>query len=175
MSKEHLDFLVQKCSRQKNIDMPSLLTASPSSQSNAKASSHSLVTPLPGGTTSQEDDEDDGDDGGSNPKPKKATTQQPSKQALALHQKWQEAAVAMGGKDARIVVSKPKAKKLIFDMLENAFRPMNITDIHKVRSTLQTYSEDAHEPCRTCLTHSRSSFPGTEGNRAISRTQSVSR
>ena len=31
------------------------------------------------------------------------------------------------------MVSKPAAKKMVFDMLNDAFRPMNITDIYKVR------------------------------------------
>ena len=57
----------------------------------------------------------------------------PSKQALAMHRKWQEAAEEMGGPDARIVVSKPAAKTLIYNQLHDAFAPMNITQIHKVR------------------------------------------
>jgi hypothetical protein len=140
MAKEHMDFLARKCSRQKTVDMPSFpMAASPSSGGgNVNAFSHSLVTPLPDGLT-QDDDDEEGCSGAV-AKAKKPPTQQhqlqPSKQALAMHQKWQEAAVAMGGKDARIVVSKPKAKKLIFDLLENAFRPMNITDIHRVRSQI---------------------------------------
>eukprot|EP00804_Cyclotella_cryptica_P013291 CCRYP_018637-RB/>CCRYP_018637-RB protein AED:0.20 eAED:0.20 QI:289/1/1/1/1/1/6/1235/735 len=55
----------------------------------------------------------------------------PSKEALAIHRKWQAEAEKHGGKDARIVVSKPAAKKLIFDMLHDSFRPMNITEIYQ--------------------------------------------
>lgn len=60
------------------------------------------------------------------------TSAKPSQEVLALHRKWQEQAVALGGKDARLVVSKPEAKRLIFQLLQEAFRPMNITQIHKV-------------------------------------------
>jgi len=51
--------------------------------------------------------------------------------ALAMHRKWQIVAESLGGKDARIVVSKPDAKKLIFELLSEAFRPMNISDLFK--------------------------------------------
>jgi len=53
----------------------------------------------------------------------------PSKHALAIHQKWQEAAKKLGGE--RIVVSKPDAKKIIFDMMKDSFCPMNITQVFK--------------------------------------------
>lgn len=58
----------------------------------------------------------------------------PSAAALAMHKKWQEAAENMnsGSSDVRIVLSKPSAKKLIYDCLYDAFAPMNITDIYKV-------------------------------------------
>ena len=56
---------------------------------------------------------------------------QPSKKALAIQQKWQEAANVMGGSKACIVVNKIKAKRLIFEVLHNAFKPMNITDLYK--------------------------------------------
>lgn len=59
----------------------------------------------------------------------------PSKAQLEIHRKWQAAAEAAGGPGARIVLSKPIAKKIIYDSLYNAFRPMNITEIHKVRFT----------------------------------------
>jgi hypothetical protein len=54
----------------------------------------------------------------------------PSKQALAIHQKWLETAKALGGD--KLIVSKEAAKKVIFDVLHDAFRPMNITDIFNV-------------------------------------------
>jgi hypothetical protein len=70
-------------------------------------------------------------------------TSRPSKQLIALHRKWQDAAESMGGPEARIVVSKPMAKKLVFDLMYDAFRPMNITDIHKVTKCVVTFYPDA--------------------------------
>ena len=51
-----------------------------------------------------------------------------SAQTLAMHKKWQDAATDMGG--GKIVINKTEAKKVIFDMLHDAFCPMNITQIH---------------------------------------------
>ena len=51
-----------------------------------------------------------------------------SAQTLAMHKKWQDAATDMGG--GKIVINKAEAKKVIFDMLHDAFCPMNITQIH---------------------------------------------
>ena len=45
--------------------------------------------------------------------------------------KWQDNATSMGG--GKIVVAKAEAKKIIFDMLSDAFRPMNITELFNVR------------------------------------------
>ena len=57
----------------------------------------------------------------------------PSASALAMHRKWQLAAetAAGGNKDVRIVVSKPVAKNLIYDLLFDTFSVMNITNICK--------------------------------------------
>jgi hypothetical protein len=65
-------------------------------------------------------------------KEKASKPKQPSKEALAIHRKWQVEAEKMGGPENKIVVSKPAAKKLIFDMLHDAFRPMNITEVYQV-------------------------------------------
>ena len=45
------------------------------------------------------------------------------------HRKWQAEAERLGGPNARVVVSKPEAKKLIFDKLHNEFTPMNIDGV----------------------------------------------
>jgi hypothetical protein len=42
----------------------------------------------------------------------------------------------LGG--GKIEVSKPKAKKIIFDMLHDKFRPMNITEIYQVSLSLRS-------------------------------------
>ena len=49
--------------------------------------------------------------------------------ARAMHRKWQEAAERAGGKGAKVIVSKDLAKRAIFDMMRDSFRPMNINDI----------------------------------------------
>ena len=68
---------------------------------------------------------------------KSKATPKMSDKALATHRKWQEAAHKMGGPTARIVVSKPKAKQLIFDVLHDSFCPMNVTELHKASIEIQ--------------------------------------
>jgi hypothetical protein len=51
--------------------------------------------------------------------------------------KWQDAATSMGG--GKIVVAKAEAKKIVFDMLSDAFRPMNITEIFNVRIAMYLF------------------------------------
>jgi hypothetical protein len=68
----------------------------------------------------------------------KKKSAKPNREALEAHRKWQEAAEAMGGPGARIVVKKSEAKKRIYDTLYDAFRPMNITQIHQVRCVART-------------------------------------
>jgi len=80
-------------------------------------------------------------------------TKNTSKAALDMHKKWQEQANSMGGPNARIVVEKRKAKKLIFDMLHDAFAPMNITQIHKVRfGKVQSCRASSRRQLLTCTT-----------------------
>ena len=55
-----------------------------------------------------------------------------SKVALDMHKKWQQDAKYLGGPDARIVVEKTKAKKLIFDVHNDELAPMNIAELHRV-------------------------------------------
>ena len=130
MTQEHLDAIAQKCSRQKKPAMPEFsLATSPSTK---QESSANFVTPLNSLGASQERE---GFDEGNCAKITPLIPKQgkPSASALAMHKKWQDAAEAMGGKDARIVVSKAAAKKLIFALMSDSFRPMNITQIYKVR------------------------------------------
>jgi len=77
------------------------------------------ITPVPGGALK--------DKGSTKPK-------SVSKENLAILEKWKAEAVKQGGPDSKIEVSKPKAKKLIFDMLHDSFRPMNITEVYQVRA-----------------------------------------
>lgn len=56
-----------------------------------------------------------------------------SKKQIELHRQWQEAAIQLGGPNARIVLDSETAKKKIFDFLYDAFKPMNITQIYNAR------------------------------------------
>eukprot|EP00957_Ditylum_brightwellii_P164742 12542973-Ditylum_brightwellii.AAC.1 len=61
----------------------------------------------------------------------KTTSNKPSASAIALQKKWQDAAIKMGGEGAKIILTKSHAKKLVFDLLRDSFKPMNITTIYK--------------------------------------------
>lgn len=75
--------------------------------------------------------------GGVTPSPMPLSSKKPedekpkvmSKSAIEAHRKWQAEAERLGGPNARVVVSKPEAKKLIFDKLHNEFAPMNIDGV----------------------------------------------
>jgi len=124
MSPEHVRVMASKCSTLKNPGMPafpeSLSPKGKSATSAATSSANSnpnFVTPPPNDLVQSK-----------SIGPAKATGKQ---KALEVHKKWLEAAQSMGGVGARIVVSKPHAKKLIFDYLYDEFKPMNITQIYK--------------------------------------------
>jgi hypothetical protein len=137
MTQEHKDALISKCSRKKDVPMPHF-AASPSKEYENKLVSHT-ITPLRNDMSTQPAGKKNGK-ATVTPSPAvglaaakaPAASNKPSKQALEYHRKWQEAAEAMGGPQARIVVAKGPAKKIIFDFLNDAFRPMNITQIYKV-------------------------------------------
>jgi hypothetical protein len=154
MDANHLQVIGTMCSKSKNPAMPSLPTtttspsssSSSSSQLNEKNSTH-FVTPPPNSLVPSKNK-------AAAAKGKKITPAtaraKPNPKALAIHNKWQAAAEAIGGKDARIVVSKPTAKKLIFDVMFDAFRPMNITQIYKVSQRFElgkVYNCDSVEYC----------------------------
>ena len=141
---EHLRVMAQKCSHGKDPSMPVFsappieslsCSLSPKAEPNTIAvTTANFVTPPP---TSLAGSKEASTLPSSlvNSKPvgggAKANVSRNAK-ALELHKKWLETAQAMGGKEARIVVAKPAAKKLIFDFLYDAFQPMNITQIYKV-------------------------------------------
>jgi hypothetical protein len=162
MTQEHMTALLAKCSKYKDTAMPifpesptrgSETTAL--SQMTLVTANTGVVTPPPNTSssvaTAQQQQQKKND-----PKGKTSSTitpcpgamatavvapaTKPSKAQLEIHRKWQaaaEAAAASGTHDAaasavRIVLSKPVAKKIIYDFLYDAFRPMNITEIHKV-------------------------------------------
>ena len=136
LSPDHLRVIAQKCSRSKNPPMP-VFEHSPKPNTTTLASDPpaNFVTPPPSVSVMQ------------------SKSMAPTK-ALEVHKKWLEAAQSMGGTDARIVVSKPAAKKLIFDFLVDTFQPMNITQIYLV-CTKQRGRTDArtHLMCMEHLSH----------------------
>lgn len=113
MTHEHKLMMAQKCSRLSSPVFPKFVE----SPIVAADATDSVTPPLHG--TQQ-----------ITPIPGSKLTSQPSVQAMAIHRKWQAAAETLGGSDARIVVDKTAAKKLIVDLLYDAFCPMNITQIH---------------------------------------------
>ena len=160
MTEEHKKALVTHCSDRANVDMPIFdpafapSSASPQQSDSSLPNSHhtataAAVTPMPGQSfsmtttnimeTAQQLADVVGCGGGGGFKitpaerPKTKPNVKPSKKDMETHAKWQKEAEAMGGKDARIVVSKPKAKTLIFELLRDEFAPMNITTINSVR------------------------------------------
>jgi hypothetical protein len=57
-----------------------------------------------------------------------------SKSSLSIQKKWEDAAKKMGGKDTKIIVVKSLAKPLIYKVLLDSYRPMNITELYMVRT-----------------------------------------
>lgn len=143
---DHLGIISNNCSSRKNPPMPifasslvgddasSTLSPKPGKQKTAAATTTStanFVTPPPTSLSAPGSKETSLVHSKTVDSKENVTR---NTKAMEAHRKWLEAAQAMGGIEARIVVSKPAAKKLIFDCLQDAFRPMNITQIYKVRS-----------------------------------------
>jgi len=55
-----------------------------------------------------------------------------SKSSISIRKKWQEEAIKKGGKDAKIIISQAQAQPIVFNLLRDSFRPMNITTIYEV-------------------------------------------
>jgi hypothetical protein len=137
LTPDHTRVIAAKCSRKKNPAMPDFPSEA-TSPSTKEQSCANFVTPPPHSlaNASQARAEVKGTTAAKITPP----VGKPSKAALAMHKNWQDAAEAVGGKDVRIVVGKPAAKKLIFDKLFDAFRPMNITQIYKVHLLFRSKS-----------------------------------
>jgi len=150
MSQMHKDTITKHCTRLESPSMPDLPEPKPSSPSKniataIEASKYHTVTPPPSkgvGKTAGKSSSITAH--AKNDKQKTMVTPspaplprpaQPSAAALAMHRKWQAEAEKLGGPNVRIVVNKLEAKKLIFDTLHESFRPMNITEIYKVKIT----------------------------------------
>jgi hypothetical protein len=146
LTQEHKDALIAKCSKYNDCTMPIFENSPVKGATASLAVSANTITPLPISGTLENKQEHSIFDANaitpihteikaetSNVAPKKSIAgMKPSKAQLEIHRKWQAAAEAEGGPNARIVLHKPVAKKIIFDFLFDTFRPMNITEIHKV-------------------------------------------
>ncbi len=141
MEPKHIRVMALKCSSRKNPRMPVFSSSSPEGKVEPIAN---FVTPPPPSkeNTLLLNTKEIG------PPPKVAG----KAKAIEVHKKWLEAAQAMGGKDARIVVSKPAAKKMIFDFLYDSFQPMNITQIFQVRCVIILSCGSSHSVSHTCST-----------------------
>jgi hypothetical protein len=128
MTKEHQKLMLSKCSKYKNTVMP-VFCESPVKQSKATMTTNPMTSPPP-----QLKDSNSGAAAVITPADGGKKKVKPSKAHLEMHRKWQDAAESMGGPDARIVLSKPDAKKIIYDYLYDAFRPCTITQIFEVRT-----------------------------------------
>lgn len=135
---EHMRVMTQKCTKQSKPTFPDHWSAlSPTKATSSSNIIPSTVSPHPHSPHSASDQAVGSSRNMAKvspmpPKDDSIRPPLPSNAAMAMHRKWQEAAEAAGGTGARIIVSKPAAKKLIFDMLHDSFRPMNITQIHTV-------------------------------------------
>ena len=146
MTQEHREFLLEKCSRYKNVRMPDFLETSPAKGTTAVIVNHSntLVTPPPNaGAIAKKQNkcgiEVDHKSSKITPGPttqKKGGPPKFSKQQQELHAQWQAAAVEMAGPDARVVVDAEIAKQMILKFMYDAFRPMSATQIYQVQRWL---------------------------------------
>jgi hypothetical protein len=151
MTQEHKDTLIAKCSKYNDCNFPVFSEKSPSKDVTTALPSilsATAITPLSNAAFSIEKQREHPDPARSTVTPNQSEMSvearnlaskktmlgaaKPNKAQLEIHRKWQAAAEELGGTGARIVLHKPLAKKMIFDFLFDAFRPMNITDIHKV-------------------------------------------
>ena len=147
MTKEHKNALIDKCTKYKDCNFPVFEETSPVKEATTDHPiSANAITPLANtgsiGTLLENLDTAHStvtpnhielEMDARNMVSKKATGgTKPNKAQLEIHRKWQAAAEELGGAGARIVLQKPVAKKMIFDFLFDEFRPMNITEIHKV-------------------------------------------
>jgi hypothetical protein len=53
--------------------------------------------------------------------------------AQKAHAKWLAEAQKIGGPNAKLVLDRPEVKRLVFDVLHDAFGPKNVNDIYEVR------------------------------------------
>jgi hypothetical protein len=142
MTQEHKDALIEHCSKYKDCPMPVFENSPTKIGQDETSILANTITPSPifGIVEQQEkgqrkftkDDPAMDIDTSAAHQKKTSAAMKPSKEQIEIHRKWQAAAEAAGGHNARIVLGKLTAKKMIFDFLYDSFRPMNITEVHKV-------------------------------------------
>jgi len=125
MTEEHREIIATKCSHpNKKKEFPNLPTS----------------RPVGGGSLLSNSPNDDSSSAKSNPKiaatsvgGKNQAAAKPaskiSEKAMFYHRKWQAEAEKQGGPNAKIVVSKPEAKRIIFEKLASKGAPMNINEM----------------------------------------------
>ena len=124
MKEEHREVIAKKCSHphpKKKKKFPNLPTSRPVGGGSLLATASgnintSVITPPPTNSRAV-----------TNGQSKKASkpAAKLSKNAMLCHRKWQAEAEMQGGPNAKIVVSKPEAKKIIFQKFCDV-GPMNI-------------------------------------------------
>lgn len=128
LEKNHIQLLVDKCSKKKRPAMPAFEDDDDSfspMRDTAQGDKTNTITPLQQASKGSK----------VTPTPAKQDTKKSAKQNATMmkkHQEWQEAANKAGG--GRIVVKKEQAKPLIYQMLYDKMKPMNITQIYTVRA-----------------------------------------
>ena len=143
MTPDHRATIVDKCSGRYAPDMPNIPMSLDATDSDStghhlsdkggvvdehpSASYPHAITPLPNKVSKSLDKKPAQMDATLTTKKNTVT---PTPAALAIHQKWSETMKTLGGE--KLIVCKNAAKKVIFDLLHDAFRPMNITDIFNV-------------------------------------------
>lgn len=60
-----------------------------------------------------------------------------SKASLNIQKKWQDVATKLGG--GKVILKKQDAERIIYNLMKDSFRPMNITMIHEVRNISLTF------------------------------------
>lgn len=171
LEKNHMQLLVAKCSKKKRPAMPAFEdddSFSPTRDAAQRDDTTNTITPLQQASKGSK----------VTPTPAEQDTKKKAKNNAIMmkkHQEWQEAANKAGG--GRIVVSKDQAKPLIFQMLYDKMKPMNITQIYTVRVLTRVCAFRVSNNSRytlilhICFFHY---FTGTQGYRTIVYSQVVS-
>ena len=118
----HLQFMEQKCSKKRKPSMPSFKSSGKGTNSSVGKNKTNMVTPtnnslasVKGSTVSQV-----------TTAPKLSS----NKTLMDAHKRWEKDMEAAGGKGLTLIINTNEAKKVVYDMLKDAYRPMNFNDIY---------------------------------------------